>query len=50
MNKEEVKEHFEERAGILEFMGMYPRREAERLARLETEAWLKAHPKEKVEA
>jgi len=42
MSEEEAKEHFEERAGILEFMAGYPRREAERLARLETEAWLKA--------
>lgn len=50
MIEEEVKEHFEERAGILEFMGLYPRREAERLAKLETEAWLKSHTHEKVEA
>lgn len=42
MPEEEWKEFFEERAGILEFMSGYPRREAERLAQLETEAWLKA--------
>lgn len=48
MSEEEAKEHFEERDCILEFI--YPRREAERLARLETEAWLKAHPQDKVEA
>ena len=48
MSEEEAKEHFEERAGILEFI--YPRREAERLARMEIEAWLKAHTHEKVEA
>jgi len=41
---ENAKEHYEERAGLLEFCAEYPRAEAERLARLEAAAWLKAHP------
>lgn len=37
-----AKERYEERAGILEFMAHYPRNEAERIAKAETAAWLKA--------
>ena len=50
MSEAEEKEHFDERAGILEFMAGYQRREAERLARMDTEPWMKAHPHDKVEA
>lgn len=37
---EDAREHFEERAGILEFDGRLPRRQAERAARLETQTYL----------
>lgn len=40
---ESAKEGFEERAGILEYCAAYPRNEAERRAKAETAAWLKAH-------
>lgn len=41
-----AREHYEERAGILEFCAGYQKREAERLAKSEVAAWLKAHPKD----
>ena len=41
-----ARERYEERAGILEYCAAYPRREAERMARAEVAAWLKAHPED----
>jgi len=38
-----ARELYEERAAIREFDGGQPRDEAQRAAKLETEAWLKAH-------
>lgn len=43
---ESARERYEERAGILEFCAGYPKREAERLAKSEVAAWLKAHPRD----
>ena len=40
----DAKERFEERSAILEFCAAYPRAEAERIAKSEIVAWLKAHP------
>lgn len=40
---ERAKEAYEERAAIREFSAGYPRNEAERLAKAEVAAWLKAH-------
>ena len=39
-----AREMFEERAAIREFYAGYPRNEAERLAKIEAAAWLKANP------
>lgn len=39
-----ARELYEERAAIREFYAGYPRGEAERLARADVAAWLKAHP------
>ena len=39
-----ARELYEERAAIREFYAGYPRAEAERLARADVAAWLKAHP------
>jgi hypothetical protein len=39
-----AREHYEERAAILEFCGGYRREYAESIAREEVSAWLKAHP------
>lgn len=47
---ESARERYEERAAIREFYAGYPRAEAERLARIETAEWLKAHPVEKGES
>ena len=44
-----AREMYEERAAIREFYAGYPRAEAERLAKAEVAAWLKAHPKEEAE-
>lgn len=39
-----AREMYEERAAIREFYAGYPKAEAERLAKIEVAAWLKAHP------
>ena len=39
-----ARELYEERAAIREFYAGYPRAEAERLARAEVAAWLRANP------
>ena len=38
-----AEERFDERAAILEYCANYSRENAERLARIEVDEWLKAH-------
>jgi pyruvoyl-dependent arginine decarboxylase (PvlArgDC) len=40
--EQNASELYEERAAIIEYSGLYPRREAERIARAEVANWLKS--------
>ena len=47
MTREDLEELYEERAGILEHMGGWPKEKSEALARAEMESHLKAIEKER---
>ena len=44
MTREDLEYFYEERAGILEHMGGWPKEKAEALAKAERETWAKALP------